>query len=167
MLDDIVDSIRVAYLQSLRKTLRPAEQEFHLPSLVHHKLLHFWVYKLTLFQELTRIDKQIYEDLVVAILDNVSEDKHILRRIYFADEARSFHTSGKVNKHNVRIRVSQTPNFVREQVRDSPKVNVYCCITYDLVIGPFFFQEQIINGILYLVMLENYVYLQLEEFQPS
>lgn len=128
---------------------------------VHHKLLHFWVYKLKFFQELKRIDKQICEDLVVVILDNVAVDKHILRIIYFADEARSFHTSEKLKKHNVRIRVSQTPNFVREQVRNSPKVNVYCCITYDLVIDLLFFQEQIINGNLYLVILENYVYLQL------
>lgn len=81
-----------------------------------------------------------------------------LRRIYFADEARSFHTSAKVNN---------SPNFVRDQVRDSPKVYVYCCITYDLVIGPFSFQEQIINGNFYLVMLESYVYLQLEDFQPN
>lgn len=67
----------------------------------------------------------------------------------------------------MRIWGSQRPHFVREHVRDSPKVNVWCCIAYDTLIGPFFFHEQTVTGNVYLDMLENYAYPQLEAFQPN
>lgn len=39
MLDVTVDSIRVAYLQSPRKSLRPAEQEFNISSLEYTEFI--------------------------------------------------------------------------------------------------------------------------------
>ena len=67
--------------------------------------------------------------------------------LIFSDEA-TFHLSGKVNWHNV---------------RDSPKVNVFCAISNEKVYGPFFFEEPTINGMIYLHMLENRLMPQLNE----
>ena len=36
------------------------------------------------------------------MLQRISEDKAFLKRVFFSDEA-TFHVSGKLNKHNVRI----------------------------------------------------------------
>ena len=55
------------------------------------------------------------------------EDEAFLKRVCFSDEA-TFHLSGKLNKHNVRIWGSENPHASRELQRDSPKVNVWCGI---------------------------------------
>ena len=57
------------------------------------------------------------------MLQRISDDKEFLKRICFSDEA-TFHISGKLNKHNVRIWGSEHPHEIRELERDSPKVNV-------------------------------------------
>jgi hypothetical protein len=40
--------------------------------------------------------------------------------------------------------------------RGTPKLNVWCSLTSDSVIGPFFFEEATVTGALYLNMLQNY-----------
>ena len=83
----------------------------------------------------------------------------------FSDEA-TFHVSGKVNKHNIRIWGSQNPCEVLETERDSPKINVWCGLMHNQIIGPFIFAESTITANIYLDMLKHYVVPQLEEFQP-
>ena len=63
----------------------------------------------------------------------------------FSDEC-TFHLSGKVNKHNVRIWWSEKSNTFMEHIRDSPKVNVFSALTMQKVYAPFFFVEKIIQG---------------------
>ena len=82
-----------------------------------------------------------------------------------SDEA-TFHVSGKVNKHNIRIWGSQNPCEVLERERDSPKINVWCGLMHNQITGPFIFAESTIIANIYLVMLKLYVVPQLEEFQP-
>ena len=83
----------------------------------------------------------------------------------FSDEA-TFHVSGKVNKHNIRIWGSQNPCEILERERDSPKINVWCGLMHNQIIGPFIFAESTITANIYLDMLKHYVVPQLEEFQP-
>ena len=82
----------------------------------------------------------------------------------FSDEA-TFHVSGKVNKHNIRIWGSQNPCEVLERERDSPKINVWCGLMHNQIIGPFIFAESTVTANIYLDMLKHYVVPQLEEFQ--
>ena len=83
----------------------------------------------------------------------------------FSDEA-TFHVSGKVNKHNIQIWGSENPCEVVEKERDSPKINAWCGLMHNQIIGPFIFAESIITANIYLDMLKYYVVSQLEEFQP-
>jgi hypothetical protein len=46
----------------------------------------------------------------------------------FTNEA-TFHVSGKVYRHNVRIWGTENPHVVREHIRESPKANVWCAIS--------------------------------------
>ena len=48
--------------------------------------------------------------------------------LIFSDKA-TFHLSGKVNWHIVCIWGTENPRIVIENVRDSPKVNVFCAIS--------------------------------------
>ncbi|KFM71424.1 hypothetical protein X975_15209, partial [Stegodyphus mimosarum] len=91
--------------------------------------------------------------------------KYLYFSVIFSDEA-SFHLSGIVNRHNVRVWRSGNPHEYHEAQRDSPKVNVWCGLMYDRVIGPFFFTEKTVSSVVYLDILENFVFPQLEELQP-
>ena len=82
----------------------------------------------------------------------------------FSDEA-TFHVSGKVNKHNIRIWGSQNPCEVLE--RNSPKINVWCGLMHNQIIGPFIFAESTITANIYLDMLKHYVVPQLVRRVPA
>ncbi|KFM64525.1 hypothetical protein X975_16921, partial [Stegodyphus mimosarum] len=99
------------------------------------------------------------------MLRRIEDDAEFLKRIMFSDET-SFHLSGIVNRQNVRIWGSENPYEYREAQRDTPKVNVWCGLMHDGVIGPFFFTEKTVSSVVYLDMLENFVFPQLEELQP-
>jgi hypothetical protein len=54
----------------------------------------------------------------------------------------NFYLSGMVNRHNVHVQGSENPHDIIENIRDSPKVNVFCTMTTDIVYYcPFFFAE--------------------------
>ena len=80
------------------------------------------------------------------------EEDQFDEKLVFSDEA-TFHTSGKVNKQNVRIWGLENPHESLEQVRDSPKVNVFCAISKKHVHGPYFFDKNV-TGDNYLHMLQ-------------
>jgi hypothetical protein len=86
---------------------------------------------------------------------------------FWQTDKATFHVSGAVNMHNVRIWGSQQPHSVMEHVRDSPKVNVWCGVMCNTIIGPFFFAEKIVTGSSYLDMLQLYAFPQLEHLQPN
>ncbi|GBO08858.1 hypothetical protein AVEN_189419-1 [Araneus ventricosus] len=87
------------------------------------------------------------------MLHRIDVDNDFLQRIIFTDEA-TFHVSGHANKHTTRIWGSENPHFIIETVRDSPKVNVWCGLMADRVIGPFFFAESTVTKEVYLDMLQ-------------
>jgi hypothetical protein len=57
---------------------------------------------------------------------------------------------------NLRIWGSENPRVVLEKERNSPKVNVWCALMHNKVIGPLFFSESTISAIIYLDMMELY-----------
>ncbi|KAJ4438145.1 hypothetical protein ANN_14084 [Periplaneta americana] len=75
------------------------------------------------------------------MLDRLCADPDFMSKIFFSDEA-TFHVSGKVNRHDVWTWGSQNPPAIQEHVRDSPKLNVWCGLSQQQVIGPFFFAEK-------------------------
>ena len=147
------------------KSIRTAARELDLPRATVHKVLHknlrLFAYKVQMLQALKPNDMPRRKEFAVNMLQQISEDKAFLKRVCFSDEA-TFHVSGKLNKHNVRI-----SHATRELQRDSPKVNVWCGIMCNRIIGPFFFHEASIIADVYLVLLTEYVAPQLIEFQPT
>jgi len=59
-------------------------------------------------------------------------------RVVFSDES-TFHISGKVNKHNVRIWGTENPLEIVQHERASPKINVFCAMSTERFMGLFFF----------------------------
>ena len=75
--------------------------------------------------------------------------------------------SGQLKRNNICIWGSENPHVTREMERDSPKVNVWCGLLHNRIIGTFFFGEKSITAPIYLVLLQLYVISHLEHLQPN
>ncbi|PNF28849.1 hypothetical protein B7P43_G04437 [Cryptotermes secundus] len=147
------------------KSTRSASRELRLSqTTVWHVLRRWLVYKphhLQLLQALRANDKVKRVEFCDRMPKNM-EDELFLLRVIFSDET-TFHLSGKVNRHNVRIWGLQNPHVTLERVRDSPKVNVFCAVSLTEVYGHFSFDENTVTGVTYLRMLQNWLVLQMNE----
>ena len=103
--EEKVEQVRQKFLRSPRKSVRRASVETHIPRTtvwrVLRKRLQMKPYRLQLVQALKEDDKRKRKEFCVAMLEKLEEDEFD-ECLIFSDEA-TFHTNGKVNKHNVRI----------------------------------------------------------------
>lgn len=90
---------------------------------------------------------------LIPLLEDPANDGNV----FFSDES-SFYVSGMVNKHNCRIWAASNPFVTVEAAMNSPKINVWCAMSNNQIIGPYFFEEDTINHQNYLNLLENYFY---------
>jgi hypothetical protein len=90
------------------------------------------------------------------MFDKMENKDDYLNKILFSDEE-TFHLSGKVNYHTVRIWGTWNPHEIMEHVRDPPKLNIFCAVGSVKVYGPFFFAKPSVTGISYLDKLETYL----------
>lgn len=167
--EEKVEVVRQAFVRSPSKSTRRASSELGIPQSTVNKILNkklrLHAYKVQILHHLQPDDCPRRAAFATEILQRIENDNEYLQRVCFSDEA-TFHTSGKVNRHNVRIWGSENPNFTREEIRDSPKVNVWCGLMHNKIIGPFFFAELSITGNIYLDMLQHFVIPQLNDLQP-
>ena len=126
-----IERVRQAFSRSSIKSIRTAARELELPSTtvlkVLHKRLRLYACKVQMLQRLQPNDKPKRKEFADNMLQRISEDEAFLKRIFFSDEA-TFHVSGKLSKHNVKIWGSEHPHEIRDLERDSPKVKVWCGI---------------------------------------
>ena len=152
------------------QSIRTAARQLDLPRATVHKVLHknlrLFAYKVQMLQALQPNDMPRQKEFAVNMLQRISEDEAFLKQVCFNNEA-TFHVSGKLNKHNVRIWGSENPHATIELQQDSPKKNFWCGIMCNRIIGPFFFHEASITADVYLDLLTEYVAPQLIEFQPT
>ena len=90
------------------------------------------------------------------MLDRLDSDPGFMKCVCFSDES-TFHVSGLLNRHNLRIWDSENPHDTCELKWNSPKLNVWCGIMQDKIIDPFFFTEKSITAQIYLNILTEYV----------
>lgn len=161
--EETVQQIRDKFQRSPRTSTRRAGRELGVAQTtvwrVLRRRLALRPYRLQLVQALRAGDKRRRVEFCHDILEDMEEDT-FLPRLVFSDEA-TFHVSGKVNRHNVRIWGSENPHQTVEHERDSPKVNVFCAVSQTKVYGPHFFEENTVNGASYLAMLQNWLFPQL------
>ena len=139
--EENVRRIQESFGRSPRKSTRRVSRELGIPQpnvwCVLRRRLLFKPYLLQLVHALRPNDKRKRVEFCDRMLQNMEYDT-FLQRLIFSDEA-TFHLSGKVNRHNVRIWGLQNPQEALEHERDSPKVNVSCVLSQTKVYGPFFF----------------------------
>ena len=101
-----IECVRQAFQRFPMKSIRTAARQLELPHSTVHKVLHknlrLYAYKVQMLQALQPNDMPRRKEFAVNMLQRISEDEAFLKRVCFSDEA-TFHVSGKLNKHNVRI----------------------------------------------------------------
>ena len=53
---------------------------------------------------------------------------------------------------------TENPREYLENEKNSPKINVWCAMLYDKIIGPYFFQEKTVNQESYLKLLTEFAF---------
>lgn len=165
-----VERIRASCQRSPKTSLMRRSLQLGLPrSTVYdvvRKRLKLHAYKIQLVHEIKPNDKRLRLDFAVDILNRIDENPNYLNNVLFTDES-TFHVNGVVNRHNCRIWGSEKPREIVQHQRDSPKVNVWCGLMNDRIVGPFIFCENTINGDIYCEMLELYVFPQVDDIEAE
>ena len=103
---EAVETVREHFESKPRSSIRQASRELRMPcSTIHktlRKTLHFYPYKIMLVHAMKPQDGPARVAFAEKTLENNTADPSYLQRIFFSDEA-TFHVSGAVNRHNVRI----------------------------------------------------------------
>jgi hypothetical protein len=110
-------------------------------------------YHLHLLHDLHEEDYQQRSGMCADLFERI-QTKNLMIHILLSDEE-TFHTCGKVHRHNCRIWAKEKPvDFSYQWERDSPKVNIWLGMTKSRIYGPFFFAEATDTGAIYLDMLQ-------------
>jgi hypothetical protein len=131
-------STRRASHGSPRKSTRRASHELLIPQStvvnILRKRLRLCAYEVQLAQALEPDDHPRRANSATEILQRIDEASDCLRCVCSSDEA-AFHTSGKLNRHDIRIWGLENPRVVLESERNRPKVNVWCALMHNKVTG--------------------------------
>jgi hypothetical protein len=101
------------------------------------------------FQDLDR--RRIFCTWAIA---RITEDPNFFQKVLFTDEA-TFSNTGGINKHNYRYWAAENPHWLREIPHQYQwKLNVWCGIVGEHIIGPHFF-EATLTGAIYADFLRN------------
>ena len=124
------------------KSIRVASRQLNMSISTVHKVLrkrlHLYAYKLQLLHHIKPDDPARRESFDIDIPDGIGAHPKYLSHICFSDES-TYHVSGKVYKPNCRIWGSVNPRVTIEMERNSKKINVWCGLMKDKVVGSFFF----------------------------
>jgi hypothetical protein len=126
----------------------------------------FHPYRLRLRHALNEEDFESRVDFASDILPQLDETPAMLQRIIFSDEA-NFHLNGHVNGWNCRFYARENPDFFIDEPLHSPKLVVWCGVSWDQIFGPFFFKDErgaatTVNGERYREMIVQFLLPQLQ-----
>ena len=126
---------------SIRRVSAETDLSYGSIQRILRKDLKMFPYHVQLLQQLYPHDFDVREEMCSNLLRRFTNDPMFIDCILFSDES-TFHVSGRVHRHNCRIWGLERPIPERQHERDSPKVNVWCGMTTNGIVGPFFFENR-------------------------
>ena len=116
-------------------------------------------YKVRIVQELCYEDPQKRVRASEALLQLINNDRSLLNSIMMTDES-IFDLNNCISPHHKQCWSKTNPGKYQERRLQPRRVHVWCGMTADFVIGPYFFEETV-TAEAYLTMLQEYVYPEL------
>ncbi|KAL2732536.1 uncharacterized protein V1477_014777 [Vespula maculifrons] len=107
---------------------------------ISRHLLLLFPYKIQLVQDLHLDDYKSRLNFSIRFQQLVKEEDDFLNRLIMSDQA-DFHLDGIINKENCVFWGAVNPTAIRDYQLHPIKCTVWCGLTSDCVIGPFFFEN--------------------------
>lgn len=104
-----------------------------------------YAYKVQILQALKLENLPKRKTFAIEVLDHINNAPNQLENVIFREKS-TFHIPRTVSRHKVRIWDLEQPYVVPENVKDSDKINEWCGLIRDRIIGTFFFTERTVNG---------------------
>lgn len=95
-------------------------------------------YRVSVRQELKLIDHHRRREFCAWFLRLIRPGIDILNYVFFSDEA-WVHLDGYVNSQNYRLWTSENPNAFIEKGLHPVKIGIWCAISRQRIVGPFFY----------------------------
>lgn len=147
---EIIDEVKRRHSESPNLSVRQLGQQAGTSSTtawrILNKDLELFPYKVQVAQQLT--EKAVEKRLAFAtdMCDLIDECKINTSEIIFSDEAH-FWLEGYVNRQNYRIWGTERPELLRTKPLHPKKLTVWCGLTAERIIGPFFVEESITGSV--------------------
>lgn len=126
----------------------------------------FHPYKIHLLQELCEDDFDRRIEFCEVIMDRLNQNPNFVKNILFSDES-TFCLNGHVNRHNCRYWSDQNPHWMEQIHTQRPqKINVWCGIIGEHVIGPYFLDGTLTSA-RYLLLLQESIVPELRRLFPN
>lgn len=162
-----VIQVRQEILRNPRKSVRKIAASTGIKkSTVHmilRKKLKLHPYKMQIVQKLDENDYVLRERYARTALERFRTPR-TLGNVLFSDEAH-FHIEGYVNKQNMRYWNPSNPRERHQKSLHCSKTTVWCAISAQGIIGPYFFNEgETVNSSVYCRMIDEFLVPQLQVF---
>ena len=162
-----VNRVRLANIENRQTTSRRLADALDLsPRTVRRILkedLHLFPYHIQNRQVLTARDREARQTFAQRFKQEHENNQFFIRRVHFSDESH-FELDGRVNSHNAIFWGREKPNFVNNVPLHSQKVTVWCAVSFNGVIGPYFFEE---DGQTVTVNQQRYQHMLADFFFPA
>lgn len=166
--DENISAVRTSVETSPRTSSRRRSAHLGIarttPRRIIHSDLALYPYKIQVTNKILPEDKPRRMNYAKFVIEIVENDDDFWRRIIMSDEAH-FSLNGTVNKQNCRFYATENPQLIDEQPLHDQKVTVWCGICADLIIGPFFFEDD--RGRTVTVNNDNYRAMIVDFFMPT
>jgi len=149
----VLGSVERAPRLSCRRRSQELGMTYTSVNRILKKDLHLTPYLVPVKQALSAQDIVERERMCEWFLRGIQEDQEWTSRIWFSDEAH-FALNSAVNRRSNVYWGQNKPTEVSQRPLHSPKVTVWCAMSSNMVIGPFFFEDG--QGNTVTVNQENY-----------
>ena len=140
-----IKKLKDAVRQTPRISVRRLAQRIHVSRSTTHRLLKNTLcltpYKISVHHSLTEVDCEERVAFCKWLKERCDVSEGFISNIWWSDEAH-FHLNGQVNRQNYRFWGEAPPDEVLQKPLHSPKVTVWCALSAQGVIGPFFFEDR-------------------------
>lgn len=164
------ERVRESVRENPETSTRRRSTQLGIPRSSLRNILHglkLFPYKVQLVQELKPADLQPRIQYALRMQELVQNDHNFLQKLIMSDEAH-FHLNGFVNKQNCRFWGSENPRVIKQKQLHPIKCTVWCGITAERIMGPYFFEDYdgnavTVNGERYRTMIRDFLRPQIQD----
>lgn len=139
-------------------SVRRLSQRVHVSRSSTHRLLKNTLcltpYKIQVHQTLTEVDCEGRITFCQWLKQKCEANLDFINNVWFSDESH-FHLNSNMNRQNCRSWGKTPPDEVLQRPLHSPKVTVWCALSAQGIIGPFFFEDR--NGNTMTINKDRYI----------